>query len=71
MTTKALRIIVNGESLELPETVSLAQLVTTLVLKSEQIAIELNHVVIRRVLWESTLLKDGDKIEIVHFVGGG
>ena len=71
MTAQALSIIVNGESRELSEPVTLAQLVASLDLKPEQVAIELNQVVIRRVLWENTLLKPDDRIEIVHFVGGG
>ncbi len=71
MTTPALSIIVNGESRELAEPITLAQLIASLDLKPEQVAIELNQVVIRRVSWENTLLQHGDRIEIVHFVGGG
>jgi sulfur carrier protein len=40
-------------------------------LKPEQIAIELNHNVVRRAQWENTFLQPDDKVEIVHFVGGG
>jgi thiamine biosynthesis protein ThiS len=69
--SNALRIIINGETRELTAPSSLAQLVSTLGLKPEQIAIELNQVVIRRASWESTMLKEDDRIEIVHFVGGG
>jgi len=71
MTTQALSITVNGESRELSEPVTLAQLIASLDLKPEQVAIELNQVVIRRAAWENTLLKHDDRIEIVHFVGGG
>jgi thiamine biosynthesis protein ThiS len=71
MTSKALRIIINGETRELTAPASLAQLVSTLGLKPEQVAIELNHVVIQRSSWESTMLKQDDRLEIVHFVGGG
>ena len=71
MTTQALSIIVNGESRELSEPITLAQLIASLDLKPEQVAIELNQVVIRRASWENTLLKHDDRIEIVHFVGGG
>ncbi|MGH9932033.1 MAG: sulfur carrier protein ThiS [Pyrinomonadaceae bacterium] len=34
-------------------------------------AVELNHNVIRRAQWENTVLQADDKVEIVHFVGGG
>jgi thiamine biosynthesis protein ThiS len=66
-----LRIQVNGEPRELEENFSLAQLVVSLNLKPEQIAIELNQQVIRRAQWEATVLEPDDKVEIVHFVGGG
>ena len=66
-----MRILVNGEDREVEENISLLQLVAVLSLKAEQIAIELNHNVVRRSQWENTLLKVDDKVEIVHFVGGG
>jgi sulfur carrier protein len=50
---------------------SLQELVQLLDLKPEQIAIELNHAVVRRAEWVTTRLKENDNIEIVHFVGGG
>jgi len=66
-----LQVYLNGESQELPETTSLAQLVEQLELVPQRIAIELNRVVVRRADWSSTTLRDGDRLEIVHFVGGG
>ncbi|HEV2829471.1 MAG TPA: sulfur carrier protein ThiS [Pyrinomonadaceae bacterium] len=69
--TKSLRILVNGEPRDVEQDLLLSQLVATLGLKAEQIAIELNHTVVRRATWTETLLKADDKIEIVHFVGGG
>jgi thiamine biosynthesis protein ThiS len=66
-----LRIHVNGESRELSARLSLQQLMTDLSLPHERVAIELNHEVISRAAWATTDLKDGDRIEIVHFVGGG
>lgn len=69
--TKSLRIHINGEPREVEDDLSLSQLVTVLALKPEQIAIERNHTVVRRSAWDETLLKPDDKIEIVHFVGGG
>ena len=66
-----MRLEVNGEPRELAEGVSLQELVQFLKLKPEQIAIEVNQVVVRRAEWASTILKEDDRIEIVHFVGGG
>ena len=67
---KALQVEINGEQREVPS-LSLQELVEFLNLKPEQIAIELNRVVVRRREWSSTALKEDDRIEIVHFVGGG
>jgi thiamine biosynthesis protein ThiS len=66
-----LQVYINGDSKELPETTSLAQLVEQLELAPQRIAIELNQVVVRRADWSTTTLRDGDRLEIVHFVGGG
>ena len=66
-----MRIQVNGRPQEVEENLSLSQLIASLNLKLDQIAIELNQKVIRRGDWQNTELRDGDKIEIVHFVGGG
>ena len=66
-----MRIQVNGEPREAEENTSLLNLVAGLNLKPEQIAIELNHNVVRRAQWDNTLLQADDKVEIVHFVGGG
>jgi sulfur carrier protein len=66
-----LRIQVNGEPREVKEELPLPELISSLDLKPEQIAVELNQKVIRRVEWQATILKENDKVEIVHFVGGG
>jgi thiamine biosynthesis protein ThiS len=65
------RIQVNGEPRDVENHISLPELIAALNLKSEQIAIELNHEVVRRAQWPGVALQSGDVIEIVHFVGGG
>jgi len=65
-----MKVFVNGEPREVTET-TLAGLVTELDLPVARIAIELNRDVVRRSDWGGTMLKDEDRIEIVHFVGGG
>jgi len=65
-----MNLYVNGEAREV-EVASLAELVALLELPVARIAIELNREVVRRGEWERTMLKDEDRIEIVHFVGGG
>jgi len=66
-----LRVHVNGEPKDLPLHLSLQGLIESLTLKSERVAAELNGLVVPRADWQSTELSDGDRIEIVHFVGGG
>jgi thiamine biosynthesis protein ThiS len=50
---------------------SLPELVASLDLKADQVAVELNQEVVRRAQWKSIVLQPDDKVEIVHFVGGG
>ncbi len=71
MRLRSLRVFINGESKELSGTPSLAELINQLDLPLARIAIELNRAVVRRSDWSSTMLQDDDRIEIVHFVGGG
>jgi thiamine biosynthesis protein ThiS len=66
-----MKVYVNGEARDLSGPFSLADLITQLELPAARIAIELNREVVRRNDWGGTMLKDGDRIEIVHFVGGG
>ncbi len=66
-----MRLVINGEERELSGISTLASLVEQLALKADRLAIELNRNIVRRDQWSSTALKDGDCLEIVHFVGGG
>ena len=66
-----MRVYVNGEAREFSSPLSLAQLIAELNLPPARIAVELNRTVVRRNEWSTTDLRDDDRIEIVHFVGGG
>jgi len=66
-----LRIHVNGESHEVADELSLQDLVDHLNLAPKRLAIELNQNVVRRGDWPAMILKEDDRVEIVHFVGGG
>jgi thiamine biosynthesis protein ThiS len=50
---------------------TLAALIDSLAMKPDRVAVELNRDIVPRDRWQETLLKDGDRLEIVHFVGGG
>ena len=66
-----MRVELNGEPKELAEGTTLLALVEQLALAPERVAVELNRGVVRRADWPATRLSDGDRVEIVHFVGGG
>jgi len=66
-----MQIQVNGERRELKDESRLSDLLQELLLAPERVAVELNHQVVRRNEWPNTNLKEGDRVEIVHFVGGG
>jgi sulfur carrier protein len=62
---------INGESRSFPDGLTVAALIGQLGMKTDRVAVELNLEIVPRSNWDSTGLKDGDKLEIVHFVGGG
>ena len=66
-----MNILLNGEPKEIPANLAVAALIAELGLTPERLAIEVNRRIIRRADWPSTTLAEGDKVEIVHFVGGG
>jgi len=65
------KIEVNGESKEFTNDLTVESLIATLSLEPARVAIELNRNVVRRSDWSQTVLHDDDRVEIVHFVGGG
>ena len=67
----AMHLFVNGEQKACPETTSLAQLIEQLGMKGDRVAVELNREIVPRSQWSDTQLREGDRLEIVHFVGGG
>ena len=70
-----MNVHINGEERFFPDSGSaeftLAALITALALKSDRVAVELNREIVPRDRWPQTPLKEGDRLEIVHFVGGG
>ena len=64
-------VTINGEERTIDDGLKVSDLVPLLELKAERLAIEVNRKIIRRAAWQLTPLAEGDKIEIVQFVGGG
>jgi sulfur carrier protein len=66
---------INGEERFFPSTsgvsFTLAALIASLGMKPDRVAVELNRDIVPRDRWADTHLNDGDRLEIVHFVGGG
>jgi len=66
-----MRLIINGKEQVFGDSLNLAELVEQLGMKGDRVAVELNREIVSRAQWTETKLNDGDKLEIVHFVGGG
>ncbi len=66
-----MHLIVNGEPFENPRTETLADLLRELGIEPGRVAIEVNLSIIKKSDYHTFKLRDGDKIEIVNFVGGG
>ena len=66
-----MNVLINGEPREVPDSVNLTALLELFSLPSQRVAVELNRNVVRRADWESVTVTEGDKIEVIHFVGGG
>ena len=66
-----MRITVNGEGRELETPLTVSGLLAELGLDAGKIAVERNRELVRRSVFDDTVLDDGDALEIVHFIGGG
>jgi thiamine biosynthesis protein ThiS len=64
-------IYLNGEPRDVPESITLAGLLKFLSLPEDQIAVERNLEIVPRADWGKTPVNAGDRLEVVHFVGGG
>lgn len=66
-----MRIHLNGQERQVPNATSLAALVESLGLDVRKVAVERNLEIVPRSAYAATVLGDGDRLEIVNFVGGG
>ena len=64
-------VTVNGDQKHMDEGTTVASLLDVLQLGPERLAVELNRRIVRRADWAGTQLAEGDRVEIVNFVGGG
>ena len=68
---RVVQVMVNGEARALEAGATVADLVAALGLGPRRIAVEVNRAVVPRAEYGATALRDGDAVEIIHFVGGG
>jgi thiamine biosynthesis protein ThiS len=66
-----LTIRLNGEPHDLPGPLSIVALLAALGIDGRRVAVEHNLVVVKRAAFETTMIREGDEVEIVNFVGGG
>jgi thiamine biosynthesis protein ThiS len=66
-----MKLQINGEPRDFAAPLSLSALLEQLSMKADRVAVELNRNIIPREQWAQTNLGHGDRLEIVHFVGGG
>lgn len=67
----SLSIVLNGEPFGLESPLSVRALLEQLSIDPRRVAVEHNLVVLKREAFDETMLKEGDQVEIVNFVGGG
>lgn len=66
-----MNLIINGEDRQFDSALTIITLLERLGMKPDRVAVELNRELVPRERWTATHLGDDDKLEIVHFVGGG
>ncbi len=66
-----MKLTINGEERDFEQPLTLAGLIENLGMKADRVAVELNREIAPRDRWNSTQLSEGDRLEIVQFVGGG
>ena len=64
-------ITLNGDAFEVAGPLTVSELLTRLEIDARRVAVEHNLVVLKRAAFDQTLVREGDEVEIVNFVGGG
>jgi thiazole synthase len=64
-------IKLNGDPHEIPQPLTVSALLETLAIDARRVAVEHNLAVVKKAAYDTSIIKDGDEVEIVNFVGGG
>lgn len=67
----AVRVRVNGDPRSFPAGTAISAVLGALRVSTPRVAVERNRVIVPKAVYESTLLEEGDELEVVEFVGGG
>lgn len=68
---EAARITLNGDPYDMEAPLTVSALLARLEIDARRVAVEHNTIVVRRAAYDATVVRDGDQVEIVNFVGGG
>ncbi len=68
---KEMNLFINGKKKELEEKMTIGQLLKARKIRPEVVTVELNEKIIEREKYGDTVLKEGDKLELVYYMGGG
>jgi len=66
-----MKIFVNGQGQELAEGLNASGLIEQMGLTGQRLAMEVNEEIVPRSIFDQHIFQDGDRVEIVHAVGGG
>jgi sulfur carrier protein len=67
-----MKLVVNGRDVDVSEGINVSQLLIERKVKMpDMVSVELNETVLRRVEFETTRLREGDRVELLYFMGGG
>lgn len=66
-----MEIALNGQTHQVPEGATVATMLQQLGIDARRVAVEVNVTIIKRSAYETTVLRPGDRVEVVHLVGGG
>jgi thiamine biosynthesis protein ThiS len=70
-TLSSLKITLNGDPFETEGSLTLSTLLQKLNIDPRRVAVEHNLVIVKRAIYDSTTIQEGDQVEVVNFVGGG
>jgi sulfur carrier protein len=66
-----MNIIVNGKDLKVKENITITELLEELKIKDKVMAVAINMEIVKKDNWQTHKIKQNDKLELLHFVGGG